>query len=216
LAALCPSWFHTTGAEGDIIQLIHAFHTSEMTLSSFKVLHQILSITTFPDPPSELAKDLETIQKRLQWTAGDFEKSLVSAVSYFQEMFQWQVSYGMEAILAVKHQVRSMEPLKLFATLLRGLKYLQEYQISIPSEGPELLSESSRTRSSYIPSASICESVSDTDSIFSTSHEEHLLIPLSPNLTTFCPTLFEQQLLNKCSWEGCEKVERPMFNVFLR
>jgi hypothetical protein len=126
LAALCPLGFPTAGARGDLILLIHAFHTNEMTLTSFKVLYQILSITTFRNPPSELAEDLQTIQKRSQWTEGDFEESLALAMSYFQEMFQFRGQfYGMVVMLAVTHRAKSIEPLKSIATLLRVLKYLQ-------------------------------------------------------------------------------------------
>ncbi|EED20948.1 zinc finger protein, putative [Talaromyces stipitatus ATCC 10500] len=164
LAALCPLWFPTAGAGGDLILLVHAFHINEMTPTSFKVLHQILSIATFHNPPSKLAKDLQTIQKRSQWTAGDFEESLASAISYFQDMFQLQSQfYGMVPILAVKHQVKSEEPLQSIATLLRALKHRQEYQISNPSEGPQLFSESPRTHSFQSPSASIHKSISGTN-----------------------------------------------------
>lgn len=182
LAALCPLWFPTAGAGGDLILLVHAFHTNEMTPTSFKVLHQILSITTFHNPPSELAEDLQTIQKRSQWTAGDFEESLASAISYFQEMFQSQGQfYGMVAIMAVEHQVKHEEPLQSIATLLKALKYRQEYQISNPSEGPQLFSESPRTHSFQSPSALTLESMSSTSS---TSHNERLSVLPSPKSAT--------------------------------
>lgn len=130
LAALCPPWFLSAGVEGDLIRLVHAFHTCQMTPTSFKVLHQLLSITSFQNLPPELVYDLGIIQKRIQWSPSEFDRSLLSAVSYFEAMFHRQVqSYGFRAILAVRCQAKPVEPLKLFATLIRGLECLQKCRI---------------------------------------------------------------------------------------
>jgi hypothetical protein len=134
--------------------------------------------------PPVLAKDIQIIQKRLQWTTEDFEESLASAISYFQGMFprksvefQGHIN-GMKAILAVKRQVKTVEPLTSIATLLRGLKYLQQYQIKNSSKGQELFSISLGTRFVFRPTR---ESISDNCSV---SYKECLSVLPSPKSVT--------------------------------
>jgi hypothetical protein len=104
-----------------------------MTPESYRVLHQVLSITDFNSNqwPLEIGEQLTIIRERYQWTLKEFEQSLKFTAHYLQKYLSSQItSYpdqtcqfkALRALGGAMDKFQTMTPLRLCGVLLQAYK----------------------------------------------------------------------------------------------